>query len=104
MELVCTLTPLDGSSTNRSIGTGEHGVGEGKRQYLVEELSQGTVDFMKTIKKTLDPLNLFNPGKVSQASKQRRRNYAKLPLIVVSRLVTRVIRIHNIVLGNLNQE
>ena len=50
------------------IGTGEHGVGEGKRKYLVGELGQGTVDFLKTIKQTLDPLNLFNPGKVSSIS------------------------------------
>ena len=45
-------------------GTGEHGVGMGKREYLYEELGQGTVELMKTIKRTLDPLNLFNPGKV----------------------------------------
>lgn len=50
------------------IGTGEHGVGEGKRKYLVGELGQGTVDFLKTIKQTLDPFNLFNPGKVSLIS------------------------------------
>ncbi|TBU40063.1 FAD-linked oxidase-like protein [Dichomitus squalens] len=44
--------------------TGEHGVGMGKREYLVEELGEGTVDLMKTIKKTIDPYNLFNPGKL----------------------------------------
>ncbi|PSR94670.1 hypothetical protein PHLCEN_2v4402 [Hermanssonia centrifuga] len=43
--------------------TGEHGVGMGKREYLYEELGEGTVELMKTIKKTIDPLNLFNPGK-----------------------------------------
>jgi hypothetical protein len=36
----------------------------GKRQYLVEELGPGTVELMKTIKKAVDPMNLFNPGKV----------------------------------------
>lgn len=45
-------------------GTGEHGVGIGKREYLYEELGVGTVNLMKTIKRTLDPLGLFNPGKV----------------------------------------
>lgn len=45
-------------------GTGEHGVGLGKRKYLYEELGVGTVDLMKAIKKTIDPHNLFNPGKV----------------------------------------
>ncbi|TFK85454.1 hypothetical protein K466DRAFT_664480 [Polyporus arcularius HHB13444] len=44
--------------------TGEHGVGIGKRDYLREELGAGTVALMKTIKKAIDPLNLFNPGKV----------------------------------------
>jgi hypothetical protein len=44
--------------------TGEHGVGIGKREYLVEELGEGTVELMKTIKRAIDPLGLFNPGKV----------------------------------------
>ena len=46
------------------LGTGEHGVVIGKREYLYEELGAGTVELMKTIKKAIDPLNLFNPGKV----------------------------------------
>ena len=46
------------------VGTGEHGVGIGKRKYLVEELGEGTVRLMKTIKDSIDPLNLLNPGKV----------------------------------------
>ncbi|KAI0089977.1 FAD-linked oxidase-like protein [Irpex rosettiformis] len=57
-RLVHRAIALDGTCT------GEHGVGEGKRKYLVGELGQGTVDFIKTIKQTLDPLNLFNPGKL----------------------------------------
>lgn len=46
-------------------GTGEHGVGVGKTEYLVEELGDGTVELMKIVKHAVDPLNLFNPGKVS---------------------------------------
>jgi D-lactate dehydrogenase (cytochrome) len=49
-----------------STGTGEHGVGIGKREYLYEELGEGTVELMRSVKKTMDPLGLFNPGKVSQ--------------------------------------
>lgn len=44
--------------------TGEHGVGTGKRNYLLTELGEGTVALMRTIKQTLDPHNLFNPGKL----------------------------------------
>ncbi|GJE99019.1 FAD/FMN-containing dehydrogenase [Phanerochaete sordida] len=44
--------------------TGEHGVGIGKREYLCEELGEGTVRLMSTIKHALDPHNLFNPGKL----------------------------------------
>ena len=43
--------------------TGEHGIGLGKREFLIEEFGEG-VDVMRQLKKTLDPCNLFNPGKV----------------------------------------
>ena len=51
--------------------TGEHGVGMGKREYLYEELGEGTVALMKTIKNAIDPLNLFNPGKVRSDAVRR---------------------------------
>ncbi|KAI8978891.1 FAD-linked oxidase-like protein [Trametes punicea] len=57
-RMVKRAIALDGTCT------GEHGVGMGKRQYLYEELGEGTVELMKTIKKAIDPLNLFNPGKL----------------------------------------
>jgi len=44
--------------------TGEHGIGVGKKEYLVGELGEGTVALMRQIKKAIDPTNLFNPGKV----------------------------------------
>ncbi|HVF64664.1 MAG TPA: FAD-linked oxidase C-terminal domain-containing protein [Casimicrobiaceae bacterium] len=43
--------------------TGEHGIGLGKREFLVEEFGDA-VDVMRGIKASLDPLGLFNPGKI----------------------------------------
>ncbi|KAF8192120.1 FAD-linked oxidase-like protein [Pholiota molesta] len=57
-RMVKRAIALDGTCT------GEHGVGIGKKEYLVEELGEGTVKLMKTIKKAIDPLGLFNPGKL----------------------------------------
>ncbi len=43
--------------------TGEHGIGLGKREHLVHEHGDA-VDVMATIKQSLDPKNLMNPGKI----------------------------------------
>src|SRR5512134_1923534 len=43
--------------------TGEHGIGLGKQSYLLEELGEA-VDLMRDLKRTFDPENLLNPGKV----------------------------------------
>ncbi|XP_028513308.1 probable D-lactate dehydrogenase, mitochondrial isoform X2 [Exaiptasia diaphana] len=44
--------------------TGEHGIGNGKLKLLVEEIGPAGIEVMKNIKRTLDPKNLMNPGKV----------------------------------------
>ncbi|KAI5801679.1 hypothetical protein DFH27DRAFT_65256 [Peziza echinospora] len=44
--------------------TGEHGVGIGKKAYLVKELGLDTLAVMKRVKLALDPLCLLNPGKI----------------------------------------
>jgi len=47
--------------------TGEHGVGQGKRKHLEAEHGAG-VAVMRSIKATLDPLNILNPGKIIPAA------------------------------------
>ncbi len=44
--------------------TGEHGVGLHKKEYLLEE-HPDNIPVMKSIKKTIDPNNIMNPGKFS---------------------------------------
>ncbi len=44
--------------------TGEHGIGLGKRKYLVAEHGDVAVDVMRMLKTALDPHNLLNPGKI----------------------------------------
>ncbi|KZV88695.1 FAD-binding domain-containing protein [Exidia glandulosa HHB12029] len=44
--------------------TGEHGIGVTKKKYLKEELGEDTVELMHTLKRAVDPHNLFNPGKL----------------------------------------
>ncbi len=43
--------------------TGEHGIGIGKLKYMRLEHGDGAVEVMQSIKRALDPKNLFNPGK-----------------------------------------
>ena len=47
--------------------TGEHGVGQGKMAYMEAEHGPG-VAVMRQIKQSLDPLGIFNPGKIVPAA------------------------------------
>ena len=42
----------------------EHGVGRLKREFLTKYRGEGEIRLMRSLKHALDPLNIFNPGKV----------------------------------------
>ncbi|KAL4864280.1 hypothetical protein BDV12DRAFT_189020 [Aspergillus spectabilis] len=52
--------------------TGEHGIGLGKKEFLVEEVGEGSLSVMRSIKAALDPHWLMNPGKVFDYSSDSR--------------------------------
>ncbi|TEB35931.1 D-lactate dehydrogenase cytochrome oxidoreductase [Coprinellus micaceus] len=52
--------------------TGEHGVGVGKKIYLNDELGESTVALLRKIKKTIDPQNILNPGKLYPDEKDKK--------------------------------
>jgi len=54
---------------DRAIGmsgtcTGEHGIGLGKKKYLLKEFGGAGTELMRSIKSAIDPRNIMNPGKV----------------------------------------
>ncbi|KAJ5668264.1 FAD-binding type 2 [Penicillium maclennaniae] len=57
-DMVDRALEMDGSCT------GEHGVGLGKKGSLKKELGPETIDVMRSIKRSLDPHWLLNPGKI----------------------------------------
>jgi len=44
--------------------SGEHGIGYSQKSYLSIALGENEITLMKNIKKTLDPNNIMNPGKI----------------------------------------
>ncbi len=56
------VVDLDGSIS------GEHGIGYSKARYLPLQLTDNTIEAMKTIKAAFDPHGILNPGKIFQAN------------------------------------
>ena len=57
-RLVQRALDMDGTCT------GEHGVGQGKIKYLLQEHGTGALNVMRRIKQSLDPNNIMNPAKM----------------------------------------
>jgi D-lactate dehydrogenase (cytochrome) len=57
-RLVDRALALDGTCT------GEHGIGQGKMDCMVQEFGAEAVAAMRAVKQALDPLGIFNPGKM----------------------------------------
>ena len=55
---------FDGALELGGTMSGEHGVGIMKAPFIPMELKTSAIDYMKTIKKALDPNNILNPGKI----------------------------------------
>ncbi|KAI5779071.1 hypothetical protein EDC01DRAFT_723772 [Geopyxis carbonaria] len=64
----CVHDMVDRALEMEGTCTGEHGVGLGKKEYLVKELGLDTLQVMKKMKLALDPLWLLNPGKIIDAA------------------------------------
>ncbi len=58
---------LDAALRHGGTVTAEHGVGLVKRAGLQRELDPGSLAMQRAIKYALDPLNVFNPGKILSA-------------------------------------
>jgi glycolate oxidase len=43
--------------------SGEHGIGLAKKSFLPVFMNLDTIEFLSTVKKAVDPLNILNPGK-----------------------------------------
>lgn len=57
-QLVARALAMEGTCT------GEHGIGLHKMGFLLDEAGAGTVALMRSVKRSLDPKNIMNPGKI----------------------------------------
>ncbi|KAG9562601.1 hypothetical protein KCV04_g3497, partial [Aureobasidium melanogenum] len=60
----CVARMVDRALEMEGTCTGEHGVGIGKKNFLLKELGLDTVGIMRKIKAALDPNWIMNPGKI----------------------------------------
>ncbi|MCJ1309510.1 hypothetical protein MMC25_003170 [Agyrium rufum] len=66
----CVHAMVDRALEMEGTCTGEHGIGLGKKESLVKELGEDTINVMRAIKGALDPKWLLNPGKIFEPTHQ----------------------------------
>lgn len=66
---------MDLGLANEGTSSGEHGIGNGKRNFLVKELGQPAVDFMRRLKFAVDPNRILNPDKIFKIDPTDRGEY-----------------------------
>jgi D-lactate dehydrogenase (cytochrome) len=59
--------------------TGEHGIGLGKREFLIAEHDEATVEAMRRLKGAFDPRDTLNPGKIFPETADGERVRADAP-------------------------
>lgn len=68
-SMIRTAEEIYGAIVERAIeyggtATGEHGIGMGKRRFLVAEHGEPAVEMMRRVKAAFDPKDILNPGKM----------------------------------------
>jgi len=48
----------------KGVISGEHGIGLAKKDFLADNVGEGAVALMKSVKRALDPKGILNPGKI----------------------------------------
>src|SRR6266513_1628231 len=55
----------------------EHGVGVARTEYMRDQLGDELLDVLREIKRTFDPKNVFNPGKIFEHGRHRIDNHLR---------------------------
>ncbi|KAF2770868.1 hypothetical protein EJ03DRAFT_350155 [Teratosphaeria nubilosa] len=73
MSSIRLQRPPEGSSAEDVfLARGEHAIGLGKKDCLVTELGEDTIDLMRTVKAAVDPKWIMNPGKIFDLQRSSR--------------------------------
>ena len=56
----------------------EHGVGIARTEYMLEQLGEKLLGVLREIKRTFDPKNIFNPGKIFSDGRHKIDNHLRL--------------------------